>query len=68
MNMNIERDTMVEITVSTTAVVLFTIAIIVVGSQYYTNGFSPPGAIALVGTVAGFVVLMLIVSYFLAGR
>jgi hypothetical protein len=66
--MNIERDTVVEIAVSTTAVVLFTIAIIVVGSLYYNNGFSPPGAIALVGTVAGFVVLMSVVSYFLAGR
>jgi uncharacterized membrane protein YcjF (UPF0283 family) len=66
--MNIERDTVVEIAVSTTAVVLFTIALIGVGSLYYNNGFSPSGAIALVSTVAGFVVLMLVVSYFLAGR
>lgn len=68
--MNIERDTVVEIVVSVAAVVLFTLAILVVGSMYYTdtNGFSQPGAIALVGSIAGFIVLMLFVSYILAGR
>ena len=66
--MNLERDTVVEIAVSVAAVVLFTIAMIVIGNLYYTNGFSPSGAVALVGAIAGFVVLMLIVSYVLAGR
>jgi hypothetical protein len=67
--MNLERDTVVEIAVSFTAVVLFTTTMIVIGRQYYNaNGFSPSGAIALVGAIAGFVVLMSVVSYFLAGR
>lgn len=69
--MNIERDTVVEIVVSVTAVVLFTLAILVIGGMYYntnTGGFSQQGAIALVGSIAGFIVLMLFVSYILAGR
>lgn len=66
--MNMERDTVVEIAVSTTAVVLFTVAMVIIGSLYYTKGFSPSGAVALVGSIGGFIVLMLAVSYFLAGR
>lgn len=66
--MNLERDTAVEIAVSVAAVVLFMIAMVIVGNQYYTNGFSPSGAIALVGAIGGFVVLMLLVSYYLADR
>jgi hypothetical protein len=67
-NMNIERDTAVEIVVSVAAVVLFTIAMVVIGNQYYTNGFSPTGAITLVVAIGGFVVLMLLVSYVLSSR
>lgn len=66
--MNIERDTVVEIAVSTTAVVLFTIAMVVIGNRYYTNEFTPSGSVALVIAIGGFVVLMSIVSYFLASR
>lgn len=66
--MDIERDTVVEIAISVTAVVLFALAILAIGTQYYDNGFSQEGAVALVGAVAGFVVVMSIAGYVLAGR
>lgn len=68
MGMTIEREMVVQIAVSTTIVVLFSLAIVAVGVLYYSDGFTSQGAIALVGTIAGFIVIMSLASYFLIGR
>lgn len=67
--MNTERDTVVQVVVSTAVVVLFTLVILIIGVRYYTDrGFEPLGAIALVGAVAGFVIVMSLAGYFIVGR
>lgn len=61
-----ERDTAVEIVVSVVAVVLFVVAVVAVGTVYGANGLTDDGALALIGVMFGFVVLMTAVGYFLA--
>lgn len=63
-----EEDTVVEIAVSFVAVLLFVAAVVAVTSSFGVDGLNESGALALVGVVFGFVVLMTFVGYFLAGR
>lgn len=63
-----EEDTVVEIVVSVVAVLVFVAAVVVVGTSFGVDGLSRTGALALVGVVFGFVLLMTAVGYFLAGR
>lgn len=63
-----ERETVVEIAVSVVSVGLFIAVIVGIGSTYNSDGLTNEGALALIGAIAGFVVLMSLVAYFLAGR
>lgn len=63
-----ERETVVEIAVSVVSVGLFIAVIVGIGSTYNSDGLTNQGALALIGAIAGFVVLMSLVAYFLAGR
>ncbi|PSQ02428.1 hypothetical protein BRC94_01670 [Halobacteriales archaeon QS_5_70_17] len=63
-----ERETVVEIAVSVVSVGLFIAVIVGIGSTYNSDGLTNAGALALIGAIAGFVVLMSLVAYFLAGR
>lgn len=63
-----EEDTVVEIAVSGVAVLLFVAAVVAIGTSFGADGLTEAGALALVGVVFGFVVLMTVFGYFLAGR
>jgi hypothetical protein len=67
-HMATERETVVEIAVSVVSVGLFIAVIVGIGSTYNSDGLTNAGALALIGAIAGFVVLMSLVAYFLAGR
>jgi uncharacterized membrane protein YcjF (UPF0283 family) len=56
--MELEQDTVREIVVSTLAVVLFVAAVVVIGATYTKETLSSQGALALVGTIVAFVILM----------
>ena len=66
--MEIERETVLEIAVSVGAVVVFVALIVGIGVTYGGQGLSSQGGVALLGAIAGFVVLMTAVGYFLARR
>jgi len=58
--MEIERETLVQVAISTVAFVVFVAASIYVASSYSTNGaLSQQGGVALVGAIGLFVVVML---------
>jgi len=63
-----EEDTVVEIAVSVVAVLLFVGAVVEVGSAFGADGLTESGALALIGVVFGFIVLMTGIGYYLAGR
>lgn len=63
-----DRETVLEIAVSTVTVGLFIAVIIGIGSTFNDGGLSQQGALALIGSIAGFVVLMTLVAVFLARR
>ncbi|WP_338726763.1 hypothetical protein [Haladaptatus sp. DJG-WS-42] len=64
--MELERDTVREIVVSTLAVVLFVAAVVVIGATYTKDSLSSQGALALVGTIVAFVLLMGVVGFWLS--
>lgn len=64
--MELERDTVREIIVSTAAVVLFVAAVVVIGATYTKESLSSQGALALVGTIIAFVLLMGVVGFWLS--
>lgn len=66
--MDIERETLVEIAVSVVAVVLFVATLVVVGSTNGASQLTSQGALSLVVTILGFVILMTIVGVFLDRR
>jgi len=67
--MEIERETLVEIVTSAGAVLLFVVVLFVIGVLFGTNGgFSQSGALALVGAIVGFILLMSGVAFFLSTR
>lgn len=64
--MDVDRDTLVEIAVSVGAVGLFVAVIVTIGSVYNNSGLSEDGAIALVGAIVLFVIVMSAVGVGLA--
>lgn len=66
--MEIERETMLEIAVSVGAVIVFVALIVGIGATYGGQGLSSEGGIALLAAIAGFVLLMTAVGFFLARR
>ena len=67
--MQIARETVVEIAVSLVTVVVFVAAVVAIGMNYGgRGGFGPEGAVALLGAIVGFIVLMFAVGFFLSGR
>ncbi|HET7325436.1 MAG TPA: hypothetical protein VFJ06_14005 [Halococcus sp.] len=61
-----ERETLVEAVVSSVAVALFVIVIVAVGVLY--PSLSGPGPLALIGSIAFFVVVMTAAGYWLSGQ
>jgi len=60
MGMPLDRETVMQITLSTVAVLLFIAGSVYVSLNYGTNGnLSQEGGVALVAAIAAFVVLML---------
>ena len=68
--MDIDRETVEEIAVSALAVGLFVVVIVGIGTVFSPGGaeFSDQGALVLVGAIAGFVLVMTGIGYFLSGR
>jgi hypothetical protein len=66
--MEIERETLVEIVTSVGAVLLFVVVLFAIGVLFNDNGFSQSGALALVGAIIGFILLMSGVAFFLSSR
>ena len=67
--MQIARETVVEIAVSLVTVVVFVAAVVFIGMNYGgRGGFGQEGALALLGAIVGFIVLMFAVGFFLSGR
>ncbi|MFB6172375.1 MAG: hypothetical protein ABEJ23_07555 [Haloarculaceae archaeon] len=67
--MDVERETVVEVVASIIAVGLFVAVIVGIGVAYSGGAdFTDQGALALVVAIAGFVLAMAGVGYFLAGR
>jgi hypothetical protein len=68
--MDIDRETVEEIAVSALAVGLFVAVIVGIGMVFSPGGseFSDQGALVLVAAIAGFVVVMTGIGYFLSGR
>ncbi len=63
-----EEDTVVEIAVAVVAALVFVGAVVAVSAVFGVDGLNETGALALVGVVFGFIVLMTGVGFFLAGR
>ena len=66
--MEFDGETVRQILVSGLAVVIFVVALIVVGQTYGINGgsaISATGGLALVGLLGGFIVLMAVVGLWL---
>lgn len=66
--MEIERETLIEIVVSTGAVGIFIAVLLTVGTQFEQGDFTGQGAFLLIGSIAFFVVLMAVVGYWLSGK
>ncbi|WP_254542984.1 DUF7472 family protein [Halomarina pelagica] len=67
--MALEREALVEIVVSVAAVGLFIAVIVGIGVTYNgATGLSNEGALALVGSIAGFVIVMSLLGYALSRR
>jgi hypothetical protein len=66
--MNIEGETLRDIVVSVASVGLFIVATLIVGTQFDSGGLTSQGALALVGVIVGFVLLMTGVGFWLANQ
>ena len=66
--MNVERDTLRDIAISVAAVGFFIAATLVVGMRFDSGGLTEQGALAIVGILVVFVVLMSGIGYWLANQ
>jgi hypothetical protein len=67
--MEIARETVVEIAVSLVATVVFVAAVVFIGMNYGgRGGFGSEGALALLGAIVAFVLLMFGVGIFLSDQ
>ena len=63
-----ERETWVEVAVSGLAVLVFIAAVTYVGVTFGVDGLGEQGAMALVGLIVGFILLMSAAGYWLSAR
>lgn len=63
--MDIERETIVEIAVSTTATLLFVVAVVIIGNSNGAAELSSDGAVGILASIFGFILLMTVVGAFL---
>jgi len=67
--MEIERDTLIEIFVSVAAVLLFVATVVGIATTYGGEGLiGEEGGTILAGAIAGFILLMTAIGYWLSGR
>jgi hypothetical protein len=66
--MDIERETIVEIAISTTATLLFVVAVVFIGNSNGAADLSSDGAVGLLAAIFGFILLMTVVGAFLDRR
>jgi hypothetical protein len=64
--MEVEREAVIEAVVSAAAVAVFVALIVVIGATF--SPLAGPGAFALIGAIALFVLVMSGVGYWLSGR
>jgi NADH:ubiquinone oxidoreductase subunit 6 (subunit J) len=64
--MVVEREAVVEILVSVGAVGAFVGVIVLIGQTFNESGLSGDGALALIGAIVGFILLMAVVGIGLA--
>ncbi|WP_224333195.1 DUF7472 family protein [Haloprofundus halobius] len=64
--MELDGETLREIIVSVVAVSLFIVAVLFIGTSYGGSNLDPTGGLALVASIALFVVLMALVGLFLS--
>jgi len=63
-----DRETKLEIVVGAAGVGLFILALIFIGTQFGDGTMNERAGIALVGAIAGFVVVMTLLGYWLSGQ
>jgi hypothetical protein len=61
-----ERETRLEISVGILGVGSFILALLLIGSQYGTDGFEAGAGTALIGAIVGFVIGMTALGYWLS--
>ena len=67
--MDVDREYLRQIAFSLAAVVLFFVGLLAIGSaENTTNGLTPDGAIAVVGAITGFIIIMAAIGLFLAKK
>lgn len=64
--MDIDRETIVEAAIGIGSVVVFLIALWILGGVYYDGGFGQAGAFALIGVIAGFILFLAGIGFYLA--
>jgi hypothetical protein len=65
-DLSVPRETLVEGVAGAGSVLVFVVAVVVIGTLYDGRGLSATGALALVGAIAGFILLMAAVGVFLS--
>lgn len=66
--MDVERETLVQAGVGAAAVLVFVVLVAVVGTVYDAGGFDRSGALALVGVIVFFVVLLTVLGMAFGNR
>ena len=66
--MEIEQETLLEIGVSALGVGLFIVGVVLIGLLYTDGGLADQGAVALIGLMVVFILVMTIAGYWLSGR
>jgi len=64
--MDVERETLVEIVVAVVAVAMFIAILLTMGVMFSGSSFSGTGGLALVGSIAFFVLVMTAAGFWLA--
>ena len=67
--MDLDRETVTEIVVSVAGVLVFIVALVVVGLSYHGDGgLTPTGGLVLVGLVVAFILVFTGIGWWLSGR
>ena len=65
--MDVERETIIEAGIALVAVGAFVAALLIIGNRF-GDGLAGAGALAVVASMVGFVLVMAAVGYWLSGR